>query len=307
MRARMTAAAAAAMVTGIGIGAAMAPVSAGQSKVRVRPAQVVQLLGGSGYIGVSVRDVDAEEAKRANLPAPAGVLIEDVRTDSPAEKAGFREGDIVVEFDGERVRSTRQFTRVVQETPVGREVQAVVVRDGQRTTLSVEPAEPEGHDAFRYLFDRDDWSGVAPHPPVPPAPPTPPTPPARPAPAPPAPHVFEMFPQFEGFFGSSGRLGISVDSLSDQLADYFGTEAGVLVTSVTAGSAAEQAGVKAGDVIVAINGDPVDRPSELSRRTLRLEDGEEFTLDVVRNKQKQTLKGKVEARQPRRWTARTII
>lgn len=302
MKATITAAATAALVTGIGIGAAMAPVSAGQTRVQA-PRAVVQMFGGGGYIGVSVRDVDAEEAKRANLPAPSGVFVDEVREDSPAEKAGFRQGDIVVEFDGERVRSTRQFTRLVQETPAGREVQAVVIRDGQRTTLSVEPA-PGGGRTFRYFDDDESWNLLMPTPPDPPAPPAPPA-----APAPPAPpsRPFELFPHFEGFFSSSGRLGITVDSLSDQLADYFGTEDGVLVTSVAAGSAAEKAGVKAGDVIVAINGEAVASPSALARRSGRLEEGGEFTLDVVRNKQKQTLKGKVAPRQPRRWTARTII
>ena len=304
MTARITAAATAAMVTGIGIGAAMAPVGEGQSRVRLQPSRIVQLFSGSSYIGVSVRDVDAEEARKAKLPSASGVLVEDVEGDSPAQKAGFKEGDVVVEFDGERVRSTRQFTRLVQETPAGREVQAIVMRDGQRTTLSVQPAAPEGRDAF-HLFDHEGGRMIVPRPPEAPAPPAPAHP--APAPRPPSPRAFEAFPHIEGFFSSSGRLGISVDSLSDQLGEYFGTREGVLVTAVTSDSAAAKAGVKAGDVIVAIDGTTVNTPSELARRTERLDDGDEFTLDVVRNKQKQTLKGKVEARQPRRWTARTII
>jgi len=293
MKARTTVAVTLAMVAGVGIGAAMAPVGAGQVSARWEPSQVVQVFSGGSYIGVSVRDVDAEDAKRAKLPAPGGVLVEDVREDSPAQKAGFMEGDVVVEFDGERVRSTRQFTRLVQETPADREVAAVVMRDGQRLTLSVQPATPEG---IRALRDRD-WEGlVVPRPPRPPR-----------APAPPAPAPFHLMPRFEHFFSSSGRLGVTVDSLSEQLAAYFGTEDGVLVTSVTSGSAADKAGVKAGDIVVSINGTTIDSPSELSRGVQRLEDGDEFTLEVVRDKQKQTLEGKIEPRQPRRWTTHTII
>jgi serine protease Do len=295
MKARTTAAVTAAMVTGLGIGAAMGPEGARQVRAQWEPSQIVQVFSGGSYIGVSVRDVDAEDAQRAKLPSTAGVLVEDVRDDSPAQKAGFKEGDIVVEFDGERVRSTRQFTRLVQETPPQREVQAIVMRDGQRTTLSVQPAAPEG---FR-LGDRNWESLIVPRTPRAPRAVRPPEPPNPPEPP-------DMLPRFEHFFSSSGRLGITVDSLSDQLADYFGTKEGVLVTSVTSDSAAAKAGVKAGDVVVAINGTPVNSPSDLSRRTQRLEDGEEFTLDVVRNKQKQTLKGKVEARQARRWTTHTI-
>jgi serine protease Do len=279
----------------------MAPVARGQGKARVtvEPSTVMQVFRGGSRIGVSIKEVDAEEAKRAKLPGVSGVVIEEVTADSPAEKAGFKAGDIVVEFDGERVRSTRQFTRLVQETPPERDVQAVVVRDGQRTTLSVRPEASNAFGALRGLERFDEFHVM---PPVPPTPPTPPIPPAHPAP-----EAFELIPRFERFFSSSGRLGITVDSLSEQLGDYFGTKEGVLVTSVTDGSAAAKAGLKAGDVIVSINGSTIDSPSELSRRVQRLEDGEEFTLEIVRDKKRQTLKGKAEARQTRRWTTRTVI
>ncbi len=102
--------------------------------------QVVQLLGRSGgRIGVTIRDLSDDELKTGK--ATGGVKIDEVETDSPAAKAGFRSGDVVVEFDGERVRSSRQFTRLVQETPPGRSAQTVVVRDGQRVTLSVLPRD----------------------------------------------------------------------------------------------------------------------------------------------------------------------
>jgi S1-C subfamily serine protease len=72
-------------------------------------------------------------------------------------------------------------------------------------------------------------------------------------------------------------------------------------------STAAKAGLKAGDVIVSIDGSAVDSPSALSRQVRRLEEGHEFTLEIVREKNRQTLKGKVEARQSRRWTTRTVI
>lgn len=290
-----------AMVAGVGIGAAVAPVAEGQGKARVtvEPSSVMQVFRGGSRIGVSIKEVDAEEAKRAKLPGVSGVVIEEVTADSPAEKAGFKAGDVIVEFDGERVRSTRQFTRLVQETPPERDVQAVVVRDGQRTTLSVRPEASSAFGGLRGL-ERFDEFHVAP--PIPPMPPTPPTPPAQPAP-----EAFEFIPRLERFFSSSGRLGITVDSMSEQLGDYFGTKEGVLVTSVADDSAAAKAGLKAGDVIVSVNGVTVDSPSDLSRRVQRLDDGEEFTLEIVRDKKRQTLKGKAEPRQTRGWTTRTVI
>ena len=72
-------------------------------------------------------------------PRTAGVRIDGVDDDSPAAKAGLREGDVVVEFDGERVRSARQLTRLVQETPDGRAVKMTVTRGDARQTVEVTP------------------------------------------------------------------------------------------------------------------------------------------------------------------------
>lgn len=250
--------------------------------------QAVRMLAGGagGRIGVTIRDLTDEDAK-AKAPA-GGVAIDEVEPDSPAAKAGFKAGDVVVEFDGERVRSSRQFSRLVQESATGRTVSAAVVRDGQRVTLNVQPREGGG---YRYF---DGFPPVPPVPPVPPSPPTPPTPKA---------FKFDS-PVIARMFG--GRLGVTVDSLSPQLADYFGVKEGALVTSVNDGSAAAKAGVKAGDVITALDGSAVTDPSDLSRRTQRLENGAEFTLSVVRDKKTVSLKGKLDASTVKRST-RTVL
>ena len=90
-----------------------------------------------------LEDADGLAAKGVTL----GVIVEEVSTESPAEKAGIRRGDAIVEFDGERVRSVRQLTRVVQETPAGRTVQAAIVREGQRSTVSITPREGSGRQS----------------------------------------------------------------------------------------------------------------------------------------------------------------
>jgi serine protease Do len=283
-----------ALVSAAGIGAAVSPAPSGQGRewipdddvftLAVEPDQAVTLVTGYGsQIGVSIRDLTEEDLKGAKS-ASIGVMIDEVEADSPAQKAGFRTGDVIVEFDGERVRSTRQFTRLVQETPPGRQVQAAVMRDAQRVPLTVQP-----RDSGSFRFDK--WSKldelrVLPKM-VPPDPPKP--------------------PRFEMFYGGAGRLGITVDDLSSQLGDYFGTKEGVLVTSVNANSVAAKAGLKAGDVITSLNGGAVVTSSDLRRRTQRLEGGDEFTLAIVRDKKPMTLKGKVEDSPTRRPTARTII
>ena len=86
------------------------------------------MLDGRGSrLGVSIRDVNEDDVKAGRT---TGVVIEDVNDDSPAAKGGFKAGDVVTSFDGERVRSARQFSRLVEETPSGRSVKAQVMRGG---------------------------------------------------------------------------------------------------------------------------------------------------------------------------------
>jgi serine protease Do len=250
--------------------------------------QAVRILAGTGSrIGVSIRDFNDDELKTGK--STAGVVIEDVEADSPAQKAGFKAGDVVVEFDGDRVRSTRQFIRLVQETPSGRSVGAVVTRDGQRVTLSVQPRS--GGSSKFWDESSDSFIGLR-------------VPKARPSIA----FKGDLFaPNFEGLLGGAGQLGISVDELPPQLAEYFGVKEGVLVTTVRENSNAGKAGVKAGDVITSLNGGTVATAADLRRRAQRMEGGDEFTLAIVRDRKPMTLKGKVEPLQPRRSATRTIV
>jgi serine protease Do len=280
-------------VTGIAIAAVVAPPVRGQTRVAPK-ARALEMLSGGSRIGVSIRDLEESDSKTAQ----AGVIVEEVATESPGEKAGIRKGDAIVEFDGERVRSVRQLTRVVQETPSGRTVSAVLLREGKKTTVSVTPRD-EGRFSFSGFDDLGDFSQdfrfrLAPKV----APPTPPTPPAPPSP----PMVWD----FDGLVGRSGRLGISIDSLSPQLAEYFGTKEGVLVSSVTDDSAAAKAGLKAGDVITNFNGSTINDPQDIRRRIQSLNDGDEFTVTVMRDRKPLTLKGKAES-PARRRTSRTIL
>jgi serine protease Do len=303
MKAWKTAALVAALLSAGGLGAAFAPMVHGQTAIRARtaPRAFQMLTGRGGQIGVSIRDVDEDVAKTNKMPSPAGVVIEDVTEDSPAEKAGLKKGDVVVEFDGERIRSVKQFTRLVQETPAGRKVQAAVMRDGRKVDVTVEPRES---DRFRLLGDYDtsvraledlgrSYRFDLPTP-ARPAMPTPPVPPAAP-----------LLPDIQRYiFRSGNSLGMTVGDLSSQLADYFGTKDGVLVTAVTADSAAAKAGLKAGDVITEFNGSTVGDPSDLRRSIQRLSDGDEFTIGVMRDRKPMTLKGKSDTRRSGRtfWT-----
>jgi len=297
MKGWRTAALAAALLVALGIGAALAPVTHGQAKiVRTQKAGALEILAGGGRIGVSIRDLNDDDMKTIK-GAAAGVVVEEVATDSPAQKAGIRKGDVIAEFDGERIRSARQLTRVVQETPAGRAVQATLIRDGQRTPVTLTPSDTtrfsfEGFPGMDNLLRDYNFRAFKAIPPAAPAPP-----------APPAPPVF----RFDELLGRANRLGVTVDSLSSQLAEYFGTKSGVLVTSVYDDSAAAKAGLKAGDVIISFNGAAVDNVTDVRRRIQDLREGDEFTIEVMRDRKPITLKGKAERTEPRRRTYRTIL
>ena len=283
-----------------GLGAAMAPVAGGQTRVQVaEPRGAQAFFFGGGRLGVTISDLEATEGR-----APAGVRIDEVEEGSPAEKAGFQKGDVVIEFDGERVRSARQFTRLVSETPAGRQVSTIVTRNGQPTTLNVTTREASSSyvlhgESLRALERMQDRVRLLPTPA-----PRPPRPPSAPrAPRAPEPPAIERF-----FYAGGNTLGVTTNSLTDQLQEYFGARGGLLVTSVTEDSAASRAGVKAGDVIVSLNGRSVDDPFELRTEMQRMEAGEEFTLEIVRERKTMTLKGKTDERSgSRRWTTRTIL
>ena len=105
---------------------------------------------------------------------------------------------------------------------------------------------------------------------------------------------------------AAAASAITVDDLSPQLAEYFGTKEGVLVTSVQDASAGAKLGLKAGDVITSVNGSAVDDPAELRRRLQNVDEGTEFTLTVMRDKKPQTLKGKLDQTVRRRSYRSTI-
>jgi serine protease Do len=269
------------------VAALYAPKVMGQSGAVLRvspdsPAVAQVLVGGGGRIGVSIRDVDKADVEREKLAGASGAAIEEVRSGSPAEKAGLKAGDVVIEYDGERVRSARQLTRLVSETPAGRTVKAAVMRAGKRVDVDL---TPESGSAFAFSertradlerlrtdlerqirpqIDRLRDLYIEP------------------------PAVFE-------FRGSvqTGRLGISAQDLTPQLAEYFGVKDGVLVSSVTAESVAAKAGLKAGDVITAIDGSAVEDVSDVRRRVDRLDDGEDFTIAVTRDRKTQTFNAKM--------------
>ncbi len=89
-----------------------------------------------GWLGVTVQPVTPELAKSFNRPDTTGVLVSGVSDGSPAERAGVKSGDIIVEFDGKKIARSGDLPRFVAESTVGRQVPMTVVRDGKPVTLT---------------------------------------------------------------------------------------------------------------------------------------------------------------------------
>lgn len=273
-------------------------------------------LGGS-RIGASVRDVDADDVKERRLASESGAVLSNIDDDTPASRAGLKANDVVLEYDGERVRSARQLTRLVQETPAGRKVPVVVSREGSRMTFTVEPEAGRVPSVYSFTTPRVPMAPRAPRAPRPPSmdhyyympePPAAPLPPDAPmppdVPLPPDAPVFEMFRDGFAYSYGGGRLGVSVQTLTEQLATHFGASRGVLVTSVNDDSAAAKAGIRAGDVITKVDGRDVDDTGDVMRALGQAKG--EIAIEIVRDKKAQTLKATLED-QPRRSTGRRII
>ena len=93
-----------------------------------------------GYLGGAQQRITPDLARSIKLEGPQGALVASVAAGSPAMKAGVKQGDVIVEYDGHRIARSDELPRVVAETPVGKDVALVVVRDGKPVTLPVKVA-----------------------------------------------------------------------------------------------------------------------------------------------------------------------
>ena len=229
---------------------------------------------GGSWLGVETQEVTAEKAKELRLSAERGVVVGKVLEDSPAAKAGVKDGDVVTEINGQRVEGTAQFRRMIREIPAGRSVQLGIWRDGRPQTITATLGKlQENRKQFMtampqvFNFRVPEMPEVSPMPDV---------------------------PSFEWDHGAMllgrPRLGIDAEDISGQLGSYFGAPdgEGILVREVNSGSPAEKAGVKAGDVITSLNGERIHGLAELRSKLAAAGENKSAKLGVMRNKSAMT-------------------
>lgn len=211
-------------------------------------------VGGESFLGVNLQEIDGQRAKDLKLKEEAGVEITRVESDSPAEKAGLKVGDVVLEYNGQRVEGMAEFSRLVHETPPGREVKLLISRNGTMQTVTAKIGQRKAQ-SFTMNMPRMEF------PPMPPMPDMP----------------------KNAFVWPSSTIGIEGEALRGQLADYFGVHEGVLVRSVLKGTPAEHAGLKAGDVIVKMGDRTVAEPGDIRAAIMSAKNKKAIPVTVLRD------------------------
>jgi serine protease Do len=225
----------------------------------------------SGWLGVMADEVTAEHAKDAKLTSERGVFIGGVQPGSPAEKAGLKKGDVILSFDQQNVEGAQQFRRMVRETPPGRTIMLTVWRDGRSQQISAHIGQHSEEEESR-VFPGAHGTYA------------------------PLPRDFKFnfnMPSVWDFGGP--HLGINAQDLNGQLAAYFGAPdgKGVLVTEVLPDSAAEKAGLKAGDVITRVGRKVVESTAELRQNLRGKAANGEVAMSILRRGSAMTLRVKL--------------
>lgn len=240
------------------------------------PPEVFAIRPSGSFLGVGVREVDSERAKALKLSGEYGVEITKVDEASPAEKAGLKVGDVVQSYNGQRVEGTEQFVRMVRETPAGRTAQLGIVRSGAQQTLSATIAARKSSAVF--MSGPGGKSVTIPN--------------------------FERHMEFTmpdipkaTMSWRSSMLGVEAEALKgSQLASFFGVSEGVLVRGVIKDTAAEKAGIKAGDVIVKIEGTAVEAPRDITTaiNAARKDGKKTVSISLIRDRKETTVSAALE-------------
>ncbi len=211
------------------------------------------------WLGVQVQTVTDDLASRFNLQVKEGVYVSTTVDASPAEEAGVRPGDVIIEYNYRKVTSSRELAEFVSENESGDEVILFVDRDGSKKRLiaHLKDRPTEKTARIQSLTPPDDRAS----------------------------------------FGSDYRvntvpyIGVALQTITGQLADYFAVPggAGALITETLEGSPAAEAGLKAGDVVIAADGAEIDMTEDLQRVVRERESGDKIEITVIRNKTKTVL------------------
>jgi serine protease Do len=235
------------------------------------------------YLGVQTVEITKENYAKFGLAQVRGVGIEKVVENSPAANAGLQTGDVIVRFEGEEIKSVLKLTRLIGEVAPEQTAKITVLRGGggeREFTVTLGRRELPSLPMGNFRFEN-----------TPALPALPRTPQAQTVPLP-------SFGSGDGnnvfiWRGAAGnrQIGVGTVALTKQLGDYFGVPEGrgLLINNVRENSPAANAGLKAGDIIVEVEGKEVKGQTDLIRALGEKREGD-ISLTIVRDRNRQTVR-----------------
>jgi len=194
-----------------------------------------------GYLGIIIQQLTPDLAHSFGMAPRQGILVAQVSPDSPAAKAGLRQGDVIIAHDGQPVTDVGAFRNHIALTPPGQATRLTLVREGreQEVSLNVGTLNKEALTAAESTQD-------------------------------------------------AASLGLTVQTLTPQLADQFGATPGegVVVTAVKPGSIAARTGIEAGTVILQVNQQPLSSAADF-KHALERNPGNRILLLIRRGDMQQ--------------------
>ena len=199
-----------------------------------------------GYIGVFIGNLDDELARSFGYPGKAGVLVQDVAADGPGAKAGLVAGDIVMERDGKAVGDVSAFRNGIAASRPGTKVNLKVWRGGKPVSVTVTLGELPDDDKIASRKPGKTPSNNS---------------------------------------ESESRIGLRLDDISPAQRERFSLNdtKGALIVGVAPGSAADEAGLRPGDVITQIGNDAVSNAAEAQRLVQKADKKAPLRLRIVRD------------------------
>ena len=251
--------------------------------------------GQGGYLGVYLEEVTPEQYRQLKLKEERGAVVMRVMEGGPAEKAGLKENDVIISFNGRRVDTVRELQRMLSETPAGRSVNLEVLRGGSTQSINATLQERSAATVYRRQVDQAARAQQRQADQL-----------ARAKERQEQAQKRQLEAQqraterYRGAFDSvspgrfsvirGGRLGVTIESITPQLGEYFGVKdgKGALITEVRENSVGAKGGLKAGDVVIDADGKKVDDPSVLIQSLAAKQEGP-INLKVMRNRKEQTV------------------
>lgn len=238
----------------VGGGTASAHPGDPQDKVDVTVSDEAQ-----GWLGVSIADVTADQATKPKGGARTGALVTDVRKGSPAEKAGIKEDDVIVQFGERVVEDVADLQKAVRKSKPGTSVKATLMRGEKKMTVTVTVGKaPEAPSI-------GSWYGAA--------------------------GPMRSFHRQLHISTGSSFYGLEVWELNKQMGEYFGAPngRGVLVTAVEKESEGAKAGFQAGDVILRVGRETVEDLRDISEGFEEFKEGDPVPVEILRKGERKSL------------------